>query len=82
MATRSFEIFSVIFLLNNNACKYLSVLLLLFVCTEAITDVDLSRCELSVFHVGTLRNLRRLVLSHNRIASVVSLYDVLNLFLC
>lgn len=38
---------------------------------ELVTDVDLRRCELVLFHIGPLRNLRRLCLSQNRIAGLV-----------
>lgn len=37
---------------------------------DTIVDVDLRRCDLALFHVGGLRCLRRLRLSHNRLTNV------------
>ena len=37
---------------------------------EQLVDVDLRRCELVLFHVGTLRNLQRLRLGFNRISNL------------
>jgi Leucine-rich repeat (LRR) protein len=41
---------------------------------EALTDLDLRECDLAVFHVGSMRNLRALRLSRNRIANIVSVW--------